>query len=104
MDVTERDFDLIWESAMVWGPHWASHDGRFIRVDDQSTALPPFDCRMVYWFGQRWVEVMAARAFLDAQGCRYFVLWDTGLHPSGLEMGFMIVTDFVAEGVLEGDE
>lgn len=96
MDVTAEDFDLMWQSAMAWGPEWAIHDGRFIRVDEGGTVMPPFDLKAVYWFGERWVEVMFARSFLEAHGWRYYVLWDTGLHPSGQEMGFMVVTDFVA--------
>lgn len=100
MDLSEHDFDLMYEAAMAWGPDWAAHDGRFIDVHSRTTSMPPYDMRMAYWFGQRWVEVMLAQMFLDQEGFRYRTLWDTTVHPSGVEMGYVIVSDYVSKTLL----
>jgi hypothetical protein len=104
MDVGASDFDLMWEIAMAWGPDWAAHDGRFLDIHKGSTEMPPYDLRMAYWFGHRWVEVLLAQMFLDNMKIRYRTVWDSGLHPSGEEMGFIIVTDYVAQNMLRLEE
>jgi hypothetical protein len=100
---SQVDFQAMYKECAPWGPEWAAKDGRFRNISEDNTTMPPYDMRMVYWFWDFWPECLLAQTFLALYDYRFQVLWDSGVHPNGQELGFCIVTDYVCPS-WEGDE
>ena len=94
IQVTADDFGRLWESSGPWG--LGAPPGRFETLDGKQP--PPRQWQRVYWFGPTWTTVIFARAFLDARGHDYEILFDTASDRLGGPMyGYVILTDYQGE-------
>jgi len=91
IQVTAADFERLCENSGKWAD-WTPPAGRFESTD---TTLPSArQWQYAYWVGSNWATVIFARAFLNARGHDYEVLYDTAEHPNGQLYGWVILTDY----------
>ena len=91
IQVTERDFERLWENSGEWAG-WEPPPGRFENLDGGYPSPRQWQC--CYWLGSSWTTVIFARAFLDARGFEYEILYDTAAFPNGAMFGYVILTDY----------
>ena len=92
IQVTARDFGRLCENSGEWAG-WTPPAGRFEALDTaDAPATREWQC--VYWVGGSWTGVILARAFLDARGHDYEVLFDLAELPGGQAFGYVILTDY----------
>jgi len=72
MIVTEKDFDKLASTSMLWaGTDWASQDDRF---DDGIT----FDWKIAYWFADR-ASIILGKNFLNNLGFPFQETYDDAM-------------------------
>ena len=92
IQVTARDFERLCENSGEWAG-WTPPAGRFEGIDgDLFPTARQWQC--VYWVGGDWTAVIFARAFLDARGFDYEVVFDTAENVRGTMYGYVILTDY----------
>lgn len=98
IDMTEHDFNRLWDMATEWRTSLAGQERRWetwtsgeARYDDV-----PASGGYAYWVGDNWVSVMFARAFLTERGNTFDVLWDMAPNPpESNNYSYVVVTDYV---------
>ena len=91
LDLSEADFERMTLTSMEWAGHsWESQADRF-ETASQGANAPLWDWDVAYWVGDQWVNVIMCRAFLDAQGHSYEVVWDMVENP---DPSFVILTSY----------
>lgn len=71
INMTDKDFDYLFDDSMQWGPDWiVHHDGRFQPEPSPNWAL-------AYWF-DTYIAVVLARSYLDSLGEAYHQASDEG--------------------------
>ena len=92
--MTSGDFDKLCQDVGRTADFTPERASRLLTVD----GLPLGRWQCVYWVGDDWVNVLLARAYLEAVGAAYQVaddetVWDNG---ERLEMlGWVILTDYI---------
>jgi len=97
IQVTAEDFSRLCENSMLWaGGRWDDQPGRFENLTD---AGPPTSrqWKRIHWLGPDYTAVIFARAFLNARGIEYEILFDTASEDGGPMYGYVILTDYPEE-------
>lgn len=94
----ENDFELLAHTSMRWSypdgrNDWTQQEGRFFLVKHEEDIN--WQYRHAFWLGTEWTTVLLARAYLDAVGQPYQVLWDMVENP---DMSWVIITDHEPAG------
>ncbi len=94
LNMDETDFEQLSIVSMQWcypggRNDWTSQPGRFETRAGDTTINWEF--RYAYWVGEEWATVLFARAYLDAIGQPYQVLWDIAENP---DSSWVIITDY----------
>ena len=71
MNVTEQDFENLYETSMKWGPDWSDQQHRF-ECDEEIF----YDWSHAYWF-DNYANVMWAKKFLIQAKTDWQLIFDT---------------------------
>ena len=86
--ITENDFNLLWNTAMAWGPYWDKKKDRFEEIDKEQGAGFSFSYKWSYWFNDNYALILFAKMFLTSKNESFDVLWDLNTK------NFVIITDY----------
>ena len=86
MNLTNEDFDRLWDTSMEWGSEWRAQDGRFD---------PPvsYEWKQAYWFEMSYANLLFAKLYLDEKGYDYEITSD----EAG---GWVMLTNYVSQEVM----
>ena len=92
LDVTDKDFNGIVSTSMMWGEQWSDHieDGRFIAIDYIGTLNISTDFKFAYWVDD-YVQLMICRGYIKANGFEFIAAYDNATED------YIIVTDYAGD-------
>lgn len=103
MTISGDDFQRLVVNSSPWAEYWDDTvaDG-WLEWLESTTGTPEEPVgghwRFAYRMGDQWSTVMLVRAYLDAIGQRYQILWDAEPDENDEPGGYLVLTDYATAG------